>query len=93
VFITASNYAMADGLAMIDQPKIESDVLVGASVWLGANVIVLPGVTIGDGCIVGAGSVVVHSIPPNSVAVGSPARIVGTRSSAPERLPERGGRG
>lgn len=36
------------------------------------------GVTIGDNCIIGFGSVVTHDIPANSVAVGVPARVVGT---------------
>lgn len=44
--------------------------------WLGERVIVLPGVTIGEGAIIGAGSVVTHDIPPFTVAVGSPARVI-----------------
>lgn len=48
------------------------------NVWLGANVTVLPGVTIGENVVVGAGSVVTKDIPVNSIAVGSPARIVRT---------------
>lgn len=51
-------------------------ITIGNNVWLGANVTVLPGVTIGDGCVIGAGSVVVKDIPANSVAVGSPCRVV-----------------
>jgi acetyltransferase-like isoleucine patch superfamily enzyme len=61
------------------QPRIEEDIVIGRDVWLGARVIVVAGVSIGDGCIVGAGSVVTRSLPPNSIAVGSPARIVGCR--------------
>ncbi|MGO1885884.1 MAG: DapH/DapD/GlmU-related protein, partial [Citricoccus sp.] len=48
----------------------------GRRVWLGANVTVLPGVTIGDNSVVGAGSVVTKDVPANTVAVGSPARVV-----------------
>jgi maltose O-acetyltransferase len=46
------------------------------NVWLGSRVIVLRGVTIGAHSVVGAGSVVVSDVPPRSVAVGVPARIV-----------------
>ena len=38
----------------------------------------LKGVTIGDNCIIGFGSVVTRDIPANSVAVGAPARVVGS---------------
>jgi maltose O-acetyltransferase len=51
-------------------------VVIGDNVWLGTRVIVLPGVTIGEGSAVGAGSVVTEDIPPRSLAVGSPARVV-----------------
>ncbi|RPI03518.1 MAG: TIGR00374 family protein [Calditrichaeota bacterium] len=49
------------------------------NVWLGAGVIVLDGVTIGSGSVIGAGSVVTKSVPPNSIAVGVPAKIKGSR--------------
>ena len=51
-------------------------VVIENNVWLGEFVSVLPGVTIGEGSIIGANSVVNKSIPPNCIAVGSPARIV-----------------
>lgn len=44
--------------------------------WIGGQVIILPGVTIGRGCTIGAGSVVTKDIPPYSVAIGSPAKVV-----------------
>jgi len=46
------------------------------NVWLGARVIVLRGVTIGAGSAIGAGSVVTHDIPPRSLAVGVPAKVI-----------------
>lgn len=49
---------------------------VGNDVWIGGNVVVLPGVTIGDNVVIGAGSIVTKDIPPNSVAVGNPCKVI-----------------
>ena len=49
---------------------------VGNNVWFGGNVTVLAGVEIGDNVVIGAGSVVVKSIPSNSVAVGNPCKVI-----------------
>lgn len=46
------------------------------NVWVGFDACVLPGVTIGEGSVVGARSVVIEDVPPFSVAVGNPARII-----------------
>ena len=58
---------------------------VGNNVWFGGNVVVLPGITIGDNCTIGAGSVVVKDIPPNSVVVGNPCRVIRKISEADRR--------
>ncbi|MGE3077136.1 MAG: DapH/DapD/GlmU-related protein [Dehalococcoidia bacterium] len=59
------------GSARLTAPiRIEDDV------WLGARVIVLKGVTIGRGAIVGAGSIVSRDLPPRSIAVGQPAKVL-----------------
>ena len=50
--------------------------------WLGAGVMVLDGVTIGTGSVIGAAAVVTKDIPPYSIALGIPARVVGSRSSS-----------
>jgi acetyltransferase-like isoleucine patch superfamily enzyme len=47
--------------------------------WIGANTVVLDGVTIGHDAIVGAGSVVSRDLPPLSIAIGNPAKIIRTR--------------
>lgn len=46
--------------------------------WLGGGVIVCPGVTIGTRSVIGAGAVVTRDIPPHSLAVGNPARVIRT---------------
>ena len=51
-------------------------VKIGSNIYFGRNVTILKGVTIGDNCIIGLGSVVSRDIPPNSVAVGYPAKVV-----------------
>lgn len=43
---------------------------------IGAYSLILPGVTIGRGSIIGARSVVADDIPPYSIAIGSPAKVV-----------------
>ena len=46
------------------------------NVWLGANVVINPNVTIGKNSVIGSGSVVTKNIPPNSVAVGNPCKVI-----------------
>ncbi len=53
--------------------KIENDI------WIGAGAIVLDGITIGKGSVIGAGAVVTKDIPPYSVAVGVPAKVIKKR--------------
>ena len=53
-------------------------VKIGDNVWLGRNVTICKGVTIGNNCIIGIGSVVTNNIPANSIAVGVPAKVVGS---------------
>jgi acetyltransferase-like isoleucine patch superfamily enzyme len=84
VFITASDYGLAPDAKIAEQERNERDVEIGNDVWLGARVFVGAGVSIGDGSVVSAGSVVTKSLPPGSVAVGVPARIVRRREDYAE---------
>lgn len=56
--------------------------VIGSDVWIGFGSIILSGVTIGDSTIVGAGSVVTKNLPANSIAVGNPAKVIGSRFDA-----------
>ena len=49
---------------------------IGKNCWLAGNVTVIGGVTIGEGCVIGAGSVVTRDIPPNTLAVGNPCKVL-----------------
>lgn len=53
-------------------------VTIGNNVFIGAESVVLPGVHIGNNVVIGANSTVTHDIPDNSVAVGSPAKVICT---------------
>ncbi len=53
-------------------------VSIGDNVFVGAESVILPGVRIGSNVVIGANSTVTHDIPSNSVAVGSPAVVIGT---------------
>ena len=65
------------------------NVTIGNRVFIGAESVVLPGVTIGDDVVIGANSTVTHDIPTNSVAVGSPARVICTLEEYIQKEKER----
>ena len=54
---------------------------IGRNCYIGYAALILPGVTIGDDCIIGAGAIVTRDIPPSSVAVGNPARVIRQRDT------------
>ena len=54
-------------------------VVIEDDVWVGARAIILPGVTIGQGSVIGAGAVVAKTVPPYSIVVGNPGRVVRNR--------------
>lgn len=81
VVLVAGNH-LIDGTGPIrDNGFEELDVEVAADAWVGAHSVVV-GCRVGRGAVVGANSVVLEDIPDLAIAVGVPARVVGTRSDA-----------
>lgn len=83
VFITDHNHGDYSGSEQdspytppSSRPLHSQKVVIADNVWIGEYVVILPGVTIGEGSIIGSSSVVSKSVPPFSIAVGSPARII-----------------
>lgn len=77
VFVSGFNHGYADGnVNSSKQPLVIRPVIIEEEAHIGANSVVVAGVRIGKRSQVGAGSVVTKDIPPYSVAVGNPARVI-----------------
>ena len=63
----------------LNLPDLGKNVIIGDNVWIGCGALILPGVIIGEGAVIGAGSVVTKNIPPWSIAVGNPAKVIKKR--------------
>lgn len=71
-----SRYAWGDDVNEL--PFVEGPIHIGRCAHIGMGSIILPGVTIGEGAIVGAGTLVTKDVPPYSLVVGHPGRVVKT---------------
>lgn len=49
---------------------------VGNDVWIGCNAVLKSGISIGNGSVIGAGAVVLNDVPPYSIVVGVPAKVI-----------------
>jgi acetyltransferase-like isoleucine patch superfamily enzyme len=79
----ASNHVFQDASKTIkEQGFIYKGIVIEDDCWIGNGVRVLDGVTIGRGSVIGAGAVVTKDIPPYSIAVGVPAKVVDQREGA-----------
>ncbi|MGA7934418.1 MAG: acyltransferase [Kovacikia sp.] len=79
----ANNHNFADPHLPINQQGLNwKGIVIEDDCWLGTGVRVLDGVTIGKGSVIGAGAVVTKSIPPYSIAVGVPAKVIDRRDSS-----------
>ena len=82
--VAGGNHSIADiTTPIMFQPSFsKGGIHIAEDVWLAASVVVLDGVKLGKGCVVGAGSVVTHSFPDYTVAVGVPATKLKSRDGS-----------
>jgi len=83
--LTATNCAFVGSSHVIDDPTlpyittgvdVEAEILIGANCFFGYGAMVLGAVKIGHGSVIGAGAVVLKDVPPFSVVIGNPAKVV-----------------
>lgn len=90
VVISGLNHGYEDiSMPISKQPCTAKQITVEDECWIGANCVITAGVTIGKHSIVAAGSIVTKDIPPYSVVVGNPAKVIkkyNTESGKWERI-------
>jgi acetyltransferase-like isoleucine patch superfamily enzyme len=55
---------------------LDGTLRIGTNCWLGAQVSIIGAITIGHGSIIGSGTVITKDVPPFSIVVGNPARVI-----------------
>ena len=89
VGIGGANYIFTHGSwqSILDGFPVEfGPVTVKRGVWLPWRVLILPNVTVGEYATIGAGSIITHDIPPRSLALGSPAKVIKTEAEYIKRF-------
>ena len=84
VFISDNSHGSYKGDGLDSSPETPpterqyytAPVIIGNNCWIGEGVVIMPGVEIGEGCVIGAHSIVNKSIPPKTIAVGAPAKVI-----------------
>lgn len=90
VHVLAENHRFQDpDLPIPDQGVTRQGITIEDEVWIGNAAILLDGVRVGRGAVIGAGAVVTRDVPPNAIAAGNPARVIGTRGQAGARIAPR----
>ncbi|NEO29042.1 MAG: acyltransferase [Symploca sp. SIO3C6] len=78
----ANNHIFDDSTRpIIKQGNSYKGIVIEDDCWLGSGVRVVDGITIGQGSVIGTGAVVTKDIPPYSIAVGVPAKVIAKRDS------------
>lgn len=78
VYLSTSGHKYEDVTRSIIKQEFTSEgpVRIEDGCWIGIGTCILPNVVIGKHSVIGANSVVSKDIPPHSVAVGIPARVI-----------------
>lgn len=77
IVVSALNHSFEDiSLPPSLQKVTTAEIVIDDEAWIGANAVITAGVRIGKHSVIGAASVVTKSVPPYSVAVGNPARVI-----------------
>lgn len=77
IIVSGLNHNYSDpNKTIISQGVNTSEIIIEDDVWIGANSVILAGTTIGRHSIIGAGSVIIRDVPPYSIVVGNPGKIV-----------------
>lgn len=77
VVLSGLNHGYEDvSLPPSKQPVSVKKITVEDNVWIGANAVITAGITVGKHAVVGAGSIVTKDVPPYSIVVGNPAKII-----------------
>ena len=77
IVASALNHQYRDVATPIaDQAILTASIIIEDDCWIAANAVITAGVTIGKHCVIAAGAVVTKNIPPFSVAVGNPAKVI-----------------
>jgi acetyltransferase-like isoleucine patch superfamily enzyme len=77
IVLSGLNHTYTDVEVPIRLQKVTTaPIVVEDEAWIGANAVITAGVTIGKHSVVAGGSIVTKNIPPYSVAVGNPARVI-----------------
>ena len=77
IIISGLNHNYTDpNKTIISQGVNTSEIIIEDDVWIGANSVILAGITIGKHSVIGAGSIIIRDIPPYSIVVGNPGKII-----------------
>ncbi len=63
-------------IAIMEQPILTAPIIIEDDCWIAANAVITAGVTIGKHSVIAAGAIVTKNIPPYSIAVGNPAKVI-----------------